>query len=206
MFQAQVIQGDSLEFNALVYPTQHHNTIQYIRNGLTNLPSTLTDQAKNLFQGAFNYFKDVNSSLSKQRALNAISSISNFHQENTIYLINNIESARQASLTMQRYLMAESSVRELYHNQQCDGYSDTYVDLEPNAIGADHYEWRRVMSGVVDYESEDKVTTMYWDEIRDGDRELGPFEQLLILDAWEFMRIAVSQMNEDPTNPLGGSL
>ncbi len=206
MFQAQVISGDTLEFNALVYPTQHQNTINYIRNGLTNLPATLTQQAKTLFQGAYQYFQDINSSLSKQRAINAIAAISNFRQENTIYYINNIESSRQATLTMQRWLMAEPTVRNLYHNQQCDGYSDTYIDLEPDAIGEDHYEWRRVMSGVVNYESDDIVTKMYWDEMRQGDRELEPFEQLLILDSWEFMKIAVSQMNEDPTNPLGGSL
>ncbi len=206
MFQAQVIRGNDIEFDAILYPTQHQNTLMYIENSFKQLPTTLMDQGRKLFDMAYSKYQDLTSSLSRIRAMNAINSISNIYNENVIYSIKSIEDARQATMTMQRWIMAQVDIRKLYHDQQCDGYSSTYIDVEPNKIGEDHYDWRQVMSGIVRYDEEDLIATMYMDELRSGDRELTPFEQLTIYNSWEIIKIAVSQMNEDPTNPFGGKL
>ena len=46
--------------------------------------------------------------------------------------------------------MAQPDIRSLYHKGHCDGYSDTYVDMEPGLVGEQHYDYRRVMDGVVE--------------------------------------------------------
>lgn len=206
MFQANVISGDSLEFNALIYPTQHPNTLQYISNSLSQLPNILTDQSRDLYQLAQQRYNQYYGSEARQRAFHALSMLNNGYQENTIYPVKTIEQSQAATLTMQRWIMSEPNIRTLYHNQQCDGYSDTYVDVEPNKVGEDHYDYRRAMSGIVRYDSDNIVADFYIDELRDGDRELDPYEQFMIQRTWETIKIAVSQMNDDPTNPFGGKL
>jgi hypothetical protein len=107
---------------------------------------------------------------------------------------------------MQRWIMAEPTVRELYHDQRCDGFSDTYVDMEPGKVGEEHYDWRRVMSGVVRYDDDTVVAKFYMDDLREGDRELDSWEKISIVGSWEVLKIAVSQMNEDPTSVFGDKL
>jgi hypothetical protein len=205
MIQVNVIPGDSLEFNALLYPAQHPNTIQYIQNSINQMPMILQDSARDLYIAAQQRYNQYNSSEARQRVFHALSALDNIRQENVIYAIKSLDQCQSATLTMQRWVMAEPNVRTLYHNQQCDGYSDTYVDVEPNKIGVDHYDYRRAMSGVVRYDKDDIVANFYMDELRDGDRELDPYEKLMIQQAWEVAKIAISQLN-DPTDPFKGSL
>lgn len=206
MFQANVIQGDSLEFDSLIYPTQHPNALTYIQNTLSNIPSTLMDKGRELFSNAYEKFKEITSAESRIRARNAILAATNYRQENVIYPIHNVVDSQTATLTMQRWIMAEPTVRELYHKQQCDGYSSTYVDNHPDAIGEDHYDYRRVMDGVVDYSGNNVWCKWYMEDLANGDKELMPFEKLSILDSWDVIRNAVNLMNEDPTDPDNGKL
>lgn len=206
MYQLPVITGDSLEFNALIYPTQHPNTLQYVQQSLSQLPAILHDSAKDLYQIAYQRYDQYYGSEARQRVFHALSAGGGVRQENVIYAIQDTQQCQNATIMMQRWVMSEPNIRTLYHNQQCDGYSDTYRDVEPGKIGEDHYDWRRAMTGMVLYDSPDTVAKFYMEELRDGDRELNPYEQFMIQRTWETVKIAVSQMNEDPTNPLGGKL
>lgn len=208
MFQANVINGNSLEFDALIYPTAHQNTLNYIQNSMAELPRKIVGgAAQQLVTMAQNAYAQLMSSETRMRVMNALSGTHNLRNENRIYSIKTIEECQQATLTMQRWIMAEPTVRQMYHDQLCDGYSDTYVDTEPNKIGEDHYDYRRVMTGVVDYdEKTDYMTSFYMDHLKDGDRDLEPHEQLLILENWRVVQIAMSQMNDDPTSPFKGKL
>ena len=206
MFQANVIHGSEVEFNALLYPQLHQNTLNYIQNGIAQLSNTLVGKGNQLFDYAKQKYMEINSHANKIRAMNALAASQNVKNENIIYEIKSIESCRQATLTMQRWVMAEPTIRKMYHDQRCDGFSNTYIDLEPGKVGEQHYDYRRVMTGVVNYESEDHITNTYLEDLRDGDRDLESIEQLSILNSWEITRLAVAMMNEDPTDPLGGTL
>mgnify|MGYP001626189315 CR=1 FL=1 len=206
MFQAQVITGNDIELDGLLYPTQHVNTMQFIQSNLSQIPSTIIGAAQNLFQEAAQKYKQLQSSATMMRVMNALKLAKNTKQENIIYEINNIEDSQLATVTMQRWLMACPEVRTLYHEQRCNGYSDTYVDVEPEKVGEDHYDWRQVMTGVVRYDSDDIVSKFYMEELKPGDRELNPYEKIAIVNSWEVMKIAVSQMLEDPTDPMKGTL
>ncbi len=206
MIQAQVIQGNDIELDAILYPSTHVNTMQFIQSNIAKIPSMVLDGAKALFNNATNKYRELNSSATLTRMMNALKAINNIKNENVIYEVKTIDESQSATLTMQRWLMSCPEIRELYHEQRCNGYSDTYVDVEPGKVGEDHYDYRRVMTGVVDYNNEDIISKFYIDELKPGDRELNPYEKIAILNSWEVMRIAVSQMKEDPTDPLKGSL
>lgn len=112
--------------------------------------------------------------------------------------------------------MANQKVREMYHNQQLDGYADTYLDLAPGQRGEDHYDYRRVMDGVVqdckiinaEGEEEDSwMMSFYFEgELAEGDRKLDVTEVSHILSTWDAMQAILAAGEADPTNPFGGSL
>ena len=206
MFQANVISGNSLEFDALLYPRQHQNTLNFIKESIINIPKSLLESGTGIFQNAIKKYEEMNSTATMMRVMNALKSISNMKNENVIYPILNIENSQQATITMQRWIMAEPTIRGLYHEQRCDGFSDTYVDNEPDSIGENHYDYRRVMSGVVLYDDPKTMTKFYMDELKEGDRELTPFEKITIVNSWEIIKNAALAMKEDPTDPYGGSL
>lgn len=103
--------------------------------------------------------------------------------------------------------MAEPTVRALYHEQQCDGYSDTYVDAEPGRRGVDHSDYRRVMDGIVEMDEDGGwSSTEYLDELPENEKEFLFEEQFDLLRSWHTMAAAVMAKKDDPTSPWNAEL
>lgn len=51
--------------------------------------------------------------------------------------------------SMIRGIMANPTVRQLYHDGILNGYGERYVDVHPNAVGVNHRDYRDYTSGVV---------------------------------------------------------
>ncbi len=95
----------------------------------------------------------------------------------------------------------------MYHEQRCDGYSESYVDRFPGQVGENHYDYRRVMHGMVqDDQEHDWKSTFYLDELFEGDRELNFDEQVDILNTWDVVRSYLSKGQDDPTSQFGNML
>ncbi len=208
MFQATVISGDSLEFNSLIYPPQHSNTFNYIRSNLSQIPQQLIGAGKELFQRAVQTYNNHYNDRDAQRTRNAIKASGSTYFDNVVLPLLDINQIQQASLFMQRWVMAEPTIREIYQDQRCDGYSATYVDAFPGKVGDDHYDYRRVMDGVVLNDPEDTlVAKFYMDDIYEGDREeLSHGEKVDILSTWEIVKIALQSTDRDPTSLFDGRL
>jgi len=107
---------------------------------------------------------------------------------------------------MQRFIMANPMVRQLYHDQRCDGYSGTYIDVQPDATKEDHYDYKRVMNGIVQQDGDGTMFyTQYMDQLHHGDKELALAEQVSILDTWEIAEMFIKAGN-DPTSVWNESL
>ncbi len=118
-----------------------------------------------------------------------------------------IQDIQNATMLMQRWIMACPEVRTLYHNQGCEGYTGSYVDVDPGLVGDQHYDYRRAMDGLVVFDDQgDWSATTYFDELRDGDRDLLLDEQIDIQTTWEAMRYHVTRNKDDPTSMTGAAL
>lgn len=193
------------EFNALLYPDQSPFHRDYFHSQVTNFNQTLNTYGQQFMAAAKDVYDRINDSSALELARRAIRSAKGLFQTNLILPLRNIDVLQAAQPTMQRWVMANPMIREMYHDQRCSGYADTYVDVEPNAIGEQHYDYRRVMDGIVVEDENDWHVNMYFDEIREGDRELLSSEQFDILDTWKIMELFV-KAGEDPTDPFGGKL
>ena len=161
-------------------------------------------------QGAREIYDRVANSQAVQYAKAYMRQSNNFFDPNAIIPIDSLEGLQQASVGMQRWIMAQPDIRTLYHQQLVDGYADTYVDMHPGVVGSEHYDYRRVLDGIITEGSEedgyDWVTTQYPDDLYKYDRELTIGEKTDILNIWDIVKLYSEARKEDPTNPHGGDM
>jgi len=203
--------SDPYVLDSLLYPELSSNSKEWIRDRFYQGTENLTDVGRRLYSTAEDFFKRATDGSIERSIRGMYRSLKGIHRPNVIYSIDTLEECRLAKPIMQRYIMAEPTLREIYHRQMCDGYSDSYVDIWPTLKGQDHPDYRKVMSGAVQLIDEKGNTdkgwrvTMYADDLDEGDRMLEPDEQFVCRSAWDVVRDAIEQ-KIDPTNIFGGEL
>lgn len=206
----QVDFGGVSDFDALMYGQKHQGTLNFLQNNIQQLAQmshTLTDAGRQFFAGAAQRFEELNSAEAMRLARAAVRRAGSVFQRDEIRSMWELPQIQNAPLTMQRWIMAEPTVRQMYQEQRCDGYSETYVDMHPGAIGADHYDYRRVTNGIiVDDEEHGWKATIYLDELIEGDRDLTLDEKVDILTTWDIVSSLMKEGSEDPTSSWGGKL
>lgn len=208
--------GGVEEFNALAYGMPRAENIRYFQNQYNNLVNNakyfVGDIGRQFVQTATNIYNNYVSPDALARVRNIIYHVSDNKEQQIISELVRIEEIQKASTTMQRWIMACPEVRTLYHQQKIDGYSDTYVDKEPDAVGYVHYDYRLVTEGVLRYtydedgEINGTIISQYWmeDQLEENDRLLSIDEKVDILSTWDVIRGYLNHTDLDPTSPGGG--
>jgi hypothetical protein len=201
---ATFIEGGAMTFDALTYGSTHPNTLNFLSAQFQNPTASLVSAGQEFVERAASLFEQFNGSQALRAMKSAARGLRSLWQMDEIRPLSTVGQMQFAPLTMQRWIMAEPSIRELYHKNACDGYSDTYIDMHPNDIGEAHYDYRRVMNGLVLETNEDHAyewtATTYLDDLVEGDTELTLEEQLDIQTTWNFMKHHMSISKEDPTS------
>lgn len=207
---ATMIEGAD-SFDALVYGELHPGTINFLNSqqqsfGVTDM---LTEKAMQFRQSIESQVQRFNVSSFMRTARAAIRKVSNVWRTDDIIPMSDIGQMQHAKPLMQRYIMAEPTLREMYIEQRVDGYSESYVDTDPNKVGYDHYDFRRVTNAVFtnlgreEQSSFEAVT--YYEQLRGNDRELHFEEQQDVMVTWSNLRpLLLGQ--EDPTSKYNASL
>lgn len=209
---ARVIQGGEGAWQALSFGQVHPGTLSFIQNQIQQTSQMLTDTGREFMSFGRDMFEQMHGSAAMARARATVQMVKGAFARDEIRTLHDVEEIRQAPVVMQRYILSQIDLRRLYQDQRCYGYEETYLDAEPNAIGENHYDYRRVMNGVrqEEYDEEGEMISsliqIFPDELHEGDRELKIDEQTHILDTWEEVRRLISWHGEDPTNPMGGKL
>lgn len=207
MIPVNVIHAPTVDtFDYLLFPEQHHNNATYVQRQFEQFSSTLTDAGRRFMENAKQVYQQVIESDAANLARLAIRNAKALFQGNHILPLLDIDALQTASPLMQRYIMAQPDIRALYHNNLCNGYSDTYVDMQPDKAGESHYDYRRVMQHMVQ-DTEDGWFVKSWaEDLVEGDRELGFDEKACVLQTWDIVKMFVQAQASDPTNPWGGTL
>lgn len=203
---ATFIEGGIDTFNALVYSDPHPNTQAFIEHQLYQPSAALTETGAAFMQKAHDLYEQFNGSEAMRLARAAVRQVKGHWDKDIIRPLTDIGMVQSAKLTMQRWLMAEPYTRAKYHKQQCEGFAGSYVDVNPGFIGPEHYDYRRVMHGIVEDTEDGWVAHEYFDDLRDGDRELHAEEQFDILRSWQTLYNAMQMENEDPTSKFNSLL
>lgn len=199
--------GGAHGFSSLLYGHQRNAGFdQWLGERIEQASQRVLDSGAQLIEKARETFERVTSSDTARLARAVARQARHAWQTDEIHAFNDIGQMQTAGPVMQRWIMANPLVRTMYHNQQVEGYSDSYVDVEPGAVGEMHYDYRRVMDGIVVEEDGEYWATTYDDELRPDDRELLHEEQVDIRRTWAEVMAIVEQGGDDPTSPWNSSL
>lgn len=196
-------------FNAFIYPEKNAGGLEYLRNQFNNFTGVLTNTANSFIQSSREQFERFNSNAAIEFARNVVKSVIGKAEVTTdrVTTLWEVNQFQGASLQMQRWVMANPVVREVYHDQHCDGYSDTYFDAQPKVRGEGHYDYRRVMDGMVQYDEEGNwFAKIYFEDLLEGDRDLTHGEKTDIAYTWSKLEYLMALGKDDPTSPEGGFL
>lgn len=195
-------------FNAFVYPEKHPSGVQFLRDQFNNFTGVLTNTANDFIQASKQQVELFTSHAAIDFARNILKSFTGTNTVSTDRVLSlfELDQFQGASIQMQRWIMSNPTVRQLYHEQRCDGYSDTYVDIDPGLMGEDHYDYRRVMDGVMHITDDNWHAKVYLEELRAGDRDLTHGEKVDIASTWSKLEYLIALNKEDPTSADGGYL
>jgi len=193
-------------FNALVYGEPHPNTVAFIENMFSQPSAAIGAAGEAFVNRARETYERLNGSEAMRVARAAARQVKSQWDRNIIRPLTTIGEVQQAPYKMHRYLMAEPTVRRAYHRQQCDGYSQAYVDVAPGLVGEQHYDYRRVMDGIVQETEDGWYFDEYFDELDDGDKDLMFEEQFDILRSWNTLASAMMKGKDDPTSVWNAEL
>lgn len=206
---AQVIRGGGSYFDALAYGEKHQNTQNFLRQQVESTSHYLADASNTFFQGAQAIYDSISGSEALRAAMAARRSAGSVWQKQTIRKLETIGDFQHASTTMRRWLMAEPTVRKMYKEQRIEGFEGIYTDpFEDQGAGEDHYDYRRVMDGMVvmDDDNDTWQATTYYDELLEEDRDLDILEQADIIDSWSNIVKLIRNGGDDPTSRWNAAL
>lgn len=191
----------------MLFADRNPMTSSYIEQQLTNFSQTLNDIGRRFVESSREIYEKVNDSNAIRMAKAAIRMAKGMFHPNAIVPLETEQDIRAAHPIMQRYIMVDDVIRARYLAQQIDGYSDTYANVDGNAVGRDHYDWRRVNTGIVketvDENGEESWTaSQFYDDDRPGDIPLEFSEKIDILRTQHLARMFI-EAGKDVTNPFG---
>lgn len=205
---ATVIHASPDVFNSILFGEQHPANINYFRNQLEKLNNIIptSEISAKVFSNVENLYNRFNSDEVNRLTKAALRGAAGLFLPNQIQYLNTIGNLQNAPVVMQRWIMANPIVREQYHKQKCEGYGDSYVDMEPNSIGIDHYDYRRVNTGIIKETETGWMCTTHFDELKENDRPLDVLEKDDILNTWDIIEMFMRAKHEDPTSPWNNKL
>ena len=181
-----VIEIPQAGLDYVIYGDKSNVLTNYLYNQIQQLPKQFNEFSARIYDGLNQAYSYVTDKLTQYNIMNEITKTGLYVDDNYVRELLEFNQLQEANLTMQRWIMAHSRVRELYLNNNIDGYSGSYVNIHGNTIGSKNYDYRRVMDGILvdnDPEYSWKVS-FYDDELEIGDRELERFEKMQIINTW----------------------
>lgn len=188
------------------FPEISNQTRDWVSQQLNQATSTINAVGQSFLNTAMQSYQHLIDGSLTRSARKIARLVNGMSHPNTIVELDTISAVQSAKPLMQRYIMACPELRTIYHKQLCDGYSDSYVDQHPGIIGEDHYDYRRVMNGIVQFDQEGNWKAVeYFEELSEGDRELEAYEQFAILDTFSVVKQAIAK-RIDPTDIFNSDL
>jgi hypothetical protein len=206
--QIQVTEvNDPRVFDYALFPEQNPMNYLYIQQNMTGFSDKLTESGLAFMEHHRQVYSAIDHSEIARKARQVMRAVKGLFTPDTIVPLESLEDMQNAQLQMQRYMMAEPTLRAMYHKNRADGFRDTYEDMEPGRIGENHLDYRKVMTGtVMQTEEGGWVARQYFDELPEEDRPLDHAERMIIQRTWAAMKNIILTTGQDPSNVFGGEI
>lgn len=200
--------SSSSAFDYFVFPENSQSDQSYFQQQVSRFSNTLTDYGRQFMEASKNIYDAINDSEAIRLAKAALYFSREVLHPNQIRFLYSVEDIQMAEPVMQRYIMANPAIRQVYETGRINGYSDTYVDSEPGKSGLDQYDYRRVVDEMVLFnkDNNDEITwgvNTITEELYPTDRNLDFLEKAAIMAVWGMVEDNLETGMYDPTSPWG---
>jgi len=148
----QIIYADDEQtINEVMYGARSDALLNDLRSGLSNYDQSILSPLGRAYEAKVQEnFEAVSGWKVVNATRKAVASLQGFDRPDIILPLFSDESFKTAPLIMQRLIMADTEIRQMYQKHRIDGWSDTYIDAQPGIIGHDHRDHRIAMNGIVE--------------------------------------------------------
>lgn len=194
-----VINTPEAGIDYMLYGDRSNVVSDYLYSQMQALPQTFTGLGQRVQKALSDSYSFVTDKLTKYGIMSQITSSGASIADNNFNALYSYDSLVNANLSMQRYVMSHPQLKQLYVEQNIDGYSDTYVNLTGKDIGDNDYNYRMVMDGVLTSDKDQWVVKHYIQDLLPGDKELDFIERDAILSTWDTVNYILDTCNFDFT-------
>lgn len=182
----QVITVSEPALDRILYGDKSRILSGYLASQLQAINPAYNEFAARIHNAVHNAYTFVTDKLAQYGIMNEIANMGQAAIDNHYHSIQSFQELQNANFTMQRWVMAHPGVRQLYVDQNLDGYSNTYENHFGKYVGDDDYNYRRVMDGVLRETNDGRwAYTRYNEDLHPGDVPLTLFERHQVLNTWE---------------------
>ena len=197
MFIPKVIHGGSVAANALLYNEPDNRLKEYISNNI----AMAMDATRSIGTGFINTVESMYNKFNNSEIVNAAKMIlynagTHLSQDSIHYV--RYENVHNANLIMQKYILANPTIYNLYQNNMCHGYADTYIDsYSKNTPVEERIEYQQVMDGLLQFDKNDEGYVNHYSHEED---DLCLMDKISISDTWDAALRRIAE-GIDPTDP-----
>ncbi len=178
-------------------------TKAYFNERAAEVRATVSGAAAQFFDQARTLYQVIDASAATQILRNLKVKVDTTWQSNEILNLQTLQELQTAAPVMQRWIMAQPDLRSKYLHQEVQGYGESYVNYQGDAVGRRQYDFRRVTDGVVFENDEGYHFTDYRENLAEDDVELSLHQKVDILKTWKQIEHYLHEADEDPTSPEG---
>lgn len=169
----------------LMYGNKAPILTNYLMNQMQNIKPAFNEFSNKIYTSLQNSFNFVNDKMIQYGLMNQLANQGVQILDNYFVDLMSFQDLQNANVTMQRWVMAHPDIRQLYINQDIDGYSETYKNVFGKNTGENDYNYRRVMDGVLVDNEDGFVIRNYLEDLLPGDKELDHYEKVRVLHTYD---------------------
>jgi len=193
-------------WNAATRSAPSPRLTEHVRSQWDRVTEYASKTQRLVLETARRAYEDFNSSQTLSIVRSALGKINKRVTVERIMELTTLDQIRHAPVIMQRYLVANPTVRKMYNQQSIDGWAGSYMDCDPGTIGDDHYDYRRATDCMFIEKDGRMQLTRYFDDLRDGDAHLSFQDKCAVLMTWSATDALLAAQQDDPTSPVGEML
>lgn len=175
----------------VLYGDKSHIVANYLLGQLENIPRVFNQFTQRIYDSVASSYSYATDSLTRYGILNQLSDQGLVAMDDYIQPIETFEGLQNANSVMQRWIMAHPETRQLYLDQNIDGYSDTYTNVFGDGVGENDYNYRRVMDGVLQDDGKHSYHRFYKEDLMDGDTALDHHDKVNILHTYAYIEASM---------------
>lgn len=168
----------------LLYGDKSNFLAGYLTNQMQQIGPAFNEFSQRVYNSIQNSYNFITDKLTQYGIRNELSAAGVNVLDNQYMELLSWQALQQANPTMQRWIMSHPRVRQLYVDQNVDGYSDQYKNIYGKGVAEEDYNYRRVMTGVIQDSGKYSVVKHFFEDLLPGDRELDHYEKNIILNTY----------------------